>query len=76
MTLRQALPRCDECGKQVVQSRHAILGGKIYCLCSESCRRVCRARRARRRPEPAAEGGKDFGGNPLLSLLRGTYETR
>jgi hypothetical protein len=46
MNVGHALPLCDECRKQVVQSFHAILGGKIYRLCSEPCRRRCRVRHA------------------------------
>jgi hypothetical protein len=58
MSIRQTLPVCDECSKQVVQSFHAILGGKIYRLCSDSCRRIRCARHSQPRPEAPTETGR------------------
>ena len=54
MTIRRTPPICDECSDEAVESFHAILGGKIYRLCSESCRSTCRARHVQPRPETTA----------------------
>jgi hypothetical protein len=54
MIIRHKLPTCDECAKDVETSFHAILGGKVYRLCSENCRSLCRATYVLAQPVPMA----------------------
>ena len=60
MIIRHAPLICDECSDEIVETFHAILGGKIFRLCSESCRTVCRTKHLRSRFAVVAEPGRDL----------------
>ncbi len=60
MTITTTLPVCSECTKYVTQSFHAIMGGRIYRLCSETCRRMCCAKHVQPRPDAATAACRDL----------------
>jgi hypothetical protein len=53
MTISTTLPVCSECTNYVIQSFHAIIGGRISRLCSETCRRAYCAKHVQPRPDAA-----------------------
>ena len=55
MMIRRASFTCDECSDKIAETFHAILGGKAFRLCSETCRTICRARFAHLRPQISGE---------------------
>jgi hypothetical protein len=75
MTIRHKLPTCDECAKDVEVSLHAILGGKVYRLCSEDCRSLSRATYVLAQPVPMAEPRKimDVRAGGSVTLLRAAH---
>jgi hypothetical protein len=75
MIIRHAPLTCDECSDEIAATFHAILGGKVYRLCSESCRTTCRANYVKFQSQKPVESDAlvAISGSVLPSMPCGAY---